>query len=154
MRIEFSILMRPLVLSAFFFLPVAFALPAQAGDLKLEALLIWGTDDPKSPDPNHKPAPPDVEKKLKSLPLKWNHFFEVNRQQFAVAENGSTTVTMSKDCVITVKNLGDTKVEVGLVGKGERTCKITRPLPKGELLVTGGNAPNVTGWFVVLRQVQ
>jgi hypothetical protein len=30
--------------------------------------------------------------------------------------------------------------------------KRTQALPKGETLVLGGNAPNATSWFVVLKQ--
>ena len=31
-------------------------LPGSAADLKLEAKLIWATDDEKSPDPSHTPV--------------------------------------------------------------------------------------------------
>jgi hypothetical protein len=133
-------------------LVVGAAARVQAGDLKLEAQLIWGTNDPQSPDPNHKPAEPEVRKKLKSLPFKWAHYYEVNRQQFAVPKNAERKIAMSKKCEILVKNLGRSVVEVSVFGKGERVGTITQALPKGELLVTGGNAPNVTAWFVVLRQ--
>lgn len=124
----------------------------KARALALEAMLIWGTDEEKSPDPNHKPAEQEVEKKLKGLPLKWKNYFEVNRQSFTVQENATATVQMSKDCSISVKYHGQSKVEVTLIGKGEPVTTITQALPPGELLVLGGNAPNMTGWFVVIRQ--
>ena len=47
------------------FLLCATAIAAGAGELKLEAQLIWGTTNSVSPNPNHKPAQKDVEKKLK-----------------------------------------------------------------------------------------
>lgn len=122
-------------------------------ELKLEAQLIWGTNEPKSPNPNHKPVEPDVEKKLRSLPFKWSHYFEVNRVKFTVPHGQTNRVAMSKECEVVVKNLGNNIVEVTLFGKGERVGTITQVLPKTELLVTGGNAPNFTAWFVVLRQV-
>jgi len=125
---------------------------SSAGDLKLEAQLIWGTNDAKSPDPNHKPVDPDVAKKLRTLPFKWANYYEVTRKQFAVPESGVRSETMSKECEIEVKNLGKSVVEFSLVGRGEHVGKITQSLPKGELLVTGGNAPNFTAWFVVLKQ--
>ena len=59
---------------------------------------------------------------------------------------------MSKDCDVSVRNLGNSSVEVTLFGKGQPVGKFTQALPKGELLVTGGNAANFTAWFVVLRQ--
>lgn len=127
---------------------------APATDMKIEALLIWGTNDSKSPDPTHKPVEADVERKLKHLPFKWQNYFEVTRKQFVVPEGHGHKAAMSKDCEIKVRNLGDSTVELSLIGKGEPVSKITQALPKGEMLVTGGNAANFTAWFVVLRQIQ
>ena len=136
------------------FLALGAVLPrAQSADLKLEALLVWGTNDERSPDPGHKPIGAQLQKKLKSLPFKWANYFEVNRQQFVVPGAGSKKVAMSKECEILVKNVGNGEVELMLVGKGEKVGRIKQALPKGELLVTGGNAPNFTAWFVVLRQI-
>jgi len=61
---------------------------------------------------------------------------------------------VSKSCSLQVKNLGGQKVEVTLIGKGKEAGKITQALPKGELLVVGGNAENATAWFVVLKQAE
>jgi hypothetical protein len=126
--------------------------PALAADLKLEAQLIWGSNDAKSPDPSHKPVDAKVAEKLKRLPFKWTSYFEVTRKQLSVPQGGATKVTMSKDCDVSVRNLGNASVEVTLFGKGQPVGKFTQALPKGELLVTGGNAANFTSWFVVLRQ--
>lgn len=131
---------------------MALALPAAAGTLKLEAQLIWGTKDAKSPDPKHKAVDPIVEKKLKKLPFKWDHYFEVNRKPFTVTEGDTMRIVLSKDCEIKVRNAGKDTVEVQLFGKGECVGKISQALPKDELLVMGGNAANFTSWFVVLRQ--
>ena len=124
----------------------------RAGEMKLEAQLVWGTNDEKSPDPKHKPVTGDVERKLKRMPFKWKNYFEVSRQNFSVAKGESKKISMSKDCMIEVRNLDDAKVEVTLFGKGAPVGKMTQPLPKGELLVAGGNAENSTAWFVALRQ--
>lgn len=137
------------------FLASAVAAPSvRAGDLKLEALLVWGTNDARSPDADHKPIEPALQKKLRSFPLKWTNYFEVNRQKFVVPNAGAKKTALSKDCEILVKNAGSGEVELVLFGKGERIGRIKQALPKGELLVTGGNAPNFTAWFVVLRQIE
>ncbi|MCX7722803.1 MAG: hypothetical protein N2379_07065 [Verrucomicrobiae bacterium] len=144
------------VLSALVVIAVSTAAPQAVyagGERKLEAQLIWGTNEAESPDPNHKPAEPEVQRKLRSLPFKWTNYFEVNRVQFTVAQGRTNRVVMSKECEIAVRSLGDTVIEVTLFGKGERVGTITQALPKGELLVTGGNAPNFTAWFVVIRQI-
>ena len=70
-----------------------------------------------------------------------------------MASAGEKKKRMSKDCEIKVRNMGKSVVEVSLIGKGEPVGKVTQALPKGELLVTGGNAENFTAWFVVLKQV-
>ena len=126
---------------------------SNAADIKLEAQLIWGTTNSVSPDPRHKPVDPDVEKRLKKLPFKWEHYFEVRRKRFTVPEGEDREIEMSSDCSIKVKNAGDSKVQVNLLGKGKSVGKIGQALPKGEILVTGGNAENLTAWFVVLKQV-
>jgi hypothetical protein len=154
MRIKLTVLARLAWVTVAALFLMAGMSRSSAAELKLEAQLIWGTNDAKSPDPSHKPVAADVAKKLKTLPFKWANYFEVTRKQFAVPESGVRSETMSKECEIRVKNLGKTVVELSLVGRGAAVGKITQALPKGELLVTGGNAPNFTAWFVVLKQTE
>ncbi len=123
-------------------------------NLKLEALLIWGTNDTQSPEPKHKPVSPEVQKKLQELPFKWTSYFVVNRKVLEVPPKGSARVSMSEKCEIEVKNLGNTTVEVSLFGRREHVLNRKQALPKGETLVLGGNAPNATSWFVVLKQTE
>jgi hypothetical protein len=135
---------------------VLFSASSQAGSsaMKLEVQLLWGTNDPKSPDPKHKPVDADVHKKLKELPLKWSNYFLVNSKQFDVPGSGTTKVPLSEKCAIEVKNLGRSTVEVSLYGKGEKVFGRTQALPNGEILVLGGNAPNSTAWLVVLKRLE
>lgn len=128
--------------------------PAAAAEIKLEAQLVWGTNDEKTNDPELKPVTAEVEKRLKGLPFKWQHYFEVKRKHFTVAHDGTQRVSLSKDCVIEVKNLEGGQVEVKLFGKGEEVGRIKQKLPEGQTLVLGGNAANFTGWFVVLRPLK
>jgi hypothetical protein len=130
----------------------ALALPA--ADFKYEAQLIWATNDQKSPDPKHKPVEAEVRKKLADLPLKWQNYFEVNRKTIELSRGGTQKVALSDKCVIEVKDVGGRKVEVSLLGKGEPVLKRTQPLPKREILVLGGNAPNATAWLVTLKRVE
>ena len=143
---------RPGFWAIVFLLVATAGAQVQAGEIKLEAQLIWGTKDEKSPDPAHKAVDPKIEKKLKKLPFKWQHYFEVNRKAFSVAQGETNKVVMSKDCEIKVRYAGKDAVELQLYGKGECVGRISQLLPKGELLVAGGNAANFTSWFVVLRK--
>jgi hypothetical protein len=143
----FSVAMAGLAL-----IPPSGGVAAAEANLKLEALLIWGTNDTSSPDPKHTPPTPEVRKKLQELPFKWTSYFVVNRKVLEVPSRGSAKVSLSDKCAIQVKHLGNTTVEVSLYGKREHVLKRTQALPKGETLVLGGNAPNSTSWFVVLMQ--
>jgi len=126
-----------------------------AADAKFEAQLIWATNDKKCDDPKLKPVEPEVRSKLGELPLKWENYFTVKREQVSVGKAGTNAVTLSEKCTVEVKRLGDTKVEVSLHGHKRSVCyKRTQPLPKGDMLVLGGNAPNSTAWLVTLKRVE
>jgi hypothetical protein len=137
---------------------LVYSAPGQARNapapLKFEALLIWGTNESPSPDAKQKPVQPELLKKLKDLPLKWNHYYEVKRVPFEVAAGGTGKVTLSKHCELEVKDLGKSSLEITHIGKGEKVWKGTQALPKGETLVLGGNAPNATSWLVTLKRVE
>src|ERR1700720_1751389 len=115
--------------------------PATEPNIKLEAQLIWGTNDSQSPDPKHKAVDADVLKKLTALPLKWSNYFEVHRKRFEVPPTGTTNIALGK-CEIGVKQLVRPAMEVSFIGKGKPVEKRTLRLPKGDILIYGGNAPN------------
>lgn len=141
-----------ILVAIFFALTTA---PAAAAEkMKLQAQLIWGTNDDKSPDPTHKPIDPKVAKKLENLPIKWKNYYVVNSKEFTVAEKETVKFQMSKECEIAVKNIDGANVELQLMGKGKPAGKVTKGLGKGKCLVTGGNAENFTAWFVFLKQVE
>jgi hypothetical protein len=127
---------------------------AQAKDLKFQALLVWATDAETSPEHSHKPVDAEVLRKLKDLPLRWKNFYEVKRQSLSLAPGGSTHATLSDQCRIRLSDIDGKHVEISLIGKGEPVLKRTQPLTKGEMLVVGGNAPNATGWLVVVKRVE
>jgi hypothetical protein len=115
---------------------------AADGDLSLEAQWVQGSNETVT---GGKPVAPEIEGKLKRLPLKWQHYTLLGTQSFTVGKNDAKTVTLGAGCEITVKNLGGERVEMTLAGRG----KITQSLAKGQTLVTGGNEENSV---VVLRQ--
>lgn len=155
MKLTYKLVELPAsLLSAFVFL-TAGAFSVVAGDAKFEAQLIWATNDKECKDPKLKPIEPEVRRKLNELPLKWENYFEVNRRQFSVVEAGTNSVVMSEKCTVELKRLGNSKVEVILHGQKASVCaKRTQPLPKGEMLVLGGNAPNSTAWLVTLKRIE
>lgn len=138
-----------LFLSALF----ACAYGAQAEDLKFEVQLIWATNDEKSPNSKHKEVDAEIRKKLDELPLKWKNYFSVNRKQFSVSDGGTTKSPVSEKCQVVVKDIDGKKIEIKLLNKnGEVVLTRTQPLPKNEILVLGGNAPDKTAWLVTLKR--
>jgi len=149
----FSTALLVWILAAFGFCSIG-ATRAHAQSLKLEAELIWGTNDKTSPDPKLKPVGPDIEKKLKNLPLKWTHYFVVNRTNFSVAHLKSTKVALSDRCAIEIKDLEGGTIGISHFGQGERVWTGKQSLPVGEVLLLGGEAPNSTSWLISLKRIE
>jgi hypothetical protein len=131
--------MTKLVCAVMFFLLLA-GMTARA-DLKLEAQLVLGTNAAQT---NGTPVSPQIEKKLKRLPLKWGTYFVISSQQFSLAKNETNHMVLGGSEMV-VKNLGGERVELTLIDRG----KITQTLHKGQTLVTNVKDENS---FVVLRQ--
>jgi hypothetical protein len=126
----------------------------QGHPIQMEAQLLWGTTNSVSPDPKHKPVEAAVERKIRELPLKWSNYFTVNKKMFTVPATGAKKESLSERCDVEVKYVGKSIFEISLFGKGAQIVKRTQSLPKGEVLVLGGNAPNSTCWLVVVKRVE
>jgi hypothetical protein len=127
---------------------------ASAGERKMEARLIWGTNGDKSPEPSHKPLEGDLAKKLNEMPLKWKNYFEVTRKVFVVNDKAYTNIVMSKKCTIEVKDKGNNNVTVKLYGEGTQVNRIDKPLPKGEVITIGGDDKGKNAWLITVRPVE
>jgi len=115
---------------------IAVTAHAAQGDLKLEAQLVVGSNDDK-PAPGLKPVAKEIEKKLKHLPLKWQHYYVEAGKKFNVGNNGTKNIALSKSCQISVKNLGDARVELTLASDDKTVGRVTQSLRKGQTLVAG-----------------
>jgi hypothetical protein len=127
------------------------ALSATASERKMEARLIWGTNEEKSPVASHKPLDGELAKKLGEMPLKWKNYFEVDRKIFTINDKTYTNIVMSKKCTIEVKDKGNNNVTVKLYGEGKAVNRVDKPLPKGEVLAIGGEDKGNNAWFITVR---
>jgi hypothetical protein len=126
-----------------------------AADMRFDARLIWGTDDPKAPEgKNYSPADPEVLRKLRELPLKWTNWFVVNRTNFTARTATPRRVALSDKCELDIKNLGNDSVEIVLFGKGKEVVKRTQAFAMSDTVLLGGNAPNSTAWLVFLKRIE
>jgi hypothetical protein len=125
-----------------------------AADIKLEALLVWATNDGSSPKPEHRPIDPDLKKKFENMPFKWKNYFEEKRVPFSIATNAYTKVEINNTCYFDVKDLGECRVKVKLYGKNKEVIRHEKPLPDGETLIFAGDDKNdhsQSAWFIVIR---
>ena len=127
--------------------------PVHAEELKIEAKLIWGTDDEKSTNANHKVVDEALAKELRKI-FKWKHYFVINQQNGIVPSRGTKQFQMSKQCTIEITELEGPKVEVKLIGEGKLVNKTTKALSRGEFFTLGGESKNGCAWFVVVTQQQ
>lgn len=123
-----------------------------AANLKLEAKLIWGTDDEKSPNPEHKEVDAATKEKLSKV-FKWKNYFVVNRVVKEVPSRSSNQFKLSPDCTIEIKELEGPKVEVKLIGKGKEVHKTTLVISKGQSVVYSGDDKNQSAWFVIITEL-
>ncbi len=139
------------MMAALFF-PAASSRAQSTNASTFEPQLIWGTNDKQS-DPKLKAADSKLAEKLQKTPFKWDHYFEMHKETIKLRLNEEKTVTMSRNCVISLTYLKDENVKFQLFGKGKLANTVTQPLPKGRLSIVGGDAENSTAWFVVLKQI-
>lgn len=125
---------------------------AAAGEMQFQVHLVWATDDPKPPPgKTYKPVEPEIRKQIKAL--KWKHYFEVRHIDFSLPTSAKKSVSISDKCALEVKDLGNSSLEVVLVGKGKEVARVKQTLHKGEILVPAGDAPNETAWLAILQRV-
>jgi len=124
-----------------------------AEEMKIQAILVWGTDESKPPEgKNYKPLDEQITKRLRAL--KWKNYFEVKRIEFTAATGAPKKIAVSDKCELEVQGLGNSKIEVVLYGKGKEAARVKGVLPKNEILVPGsGDAPNENAWLVVLKRL-
>ena len=125
----------------------------QAKELKIEAKLIWGTNDEKSPKKEHKPVDEATAAKLRKV-FKWSNYFVEKRVTGIVPSRGSNQFKMSSNCTIEIQELEGPKVEVKFIGKGQPVHKAIKEIRKGEWFVyTGDDDKHECSWFVIITEL-
>jgi hypothetical protein len=125
------------------------AAAASAADTKLEAHLVWGTNDEKG-GPNCKPVDAELSAKLHGM-FKWKNYFEITNQTATIPLNKARDLKMSDHCTIHIKNLGGSRLEISCIGEGKPVDQRVETLTPPKWLVWGGNSKEDTAWFVGLR---
>jgi hypothetical protein len=123
--------------------------------MKVEIQLLWGTNEPKSPDAKHTPVEADIKKRLKDIPLRWTNYFLVRKMVVEVPSNGKPArQPVSEKCAVEIKDVGKSKIEVTYFGKDKNVETRKLSLPKNEILFYAGNAPGTNAWLLALKRLQ
>lgn len=126
---------------------------AFAANLRIEAKLVWATDEAKSPDPKHKLMDPATSESLRKT-FKWKNYFEVNRVVKEVPARSSNKFELSKRCTIEITELEGPKIAVKLIGEGKELHKTTLTISKGKSVVYSGDDKNQNAWFVIITELE
>ncbi len=128
------------------------AMSAWAANVKIEAKLIWATDDAKSPDAKHVPVDSATAERLRKA-FKWKNYFVVNTVVKDIPSRGTVPFELSKKCTVEIKELEGPRVEVVLIGEGKPVHRATKSLNKGESFVYSGDDKNQNAWFVLITEL-
>jgi hypothetical protein len=121
-------------------------------EMTVQAVLVWGTNGEKPPNKNLKELEPELARKLSKAPYKWKNYFEVDRRLITIPANTNKHVPMSEPCELEIKNLGDDRIEVKLIGRGKPVSRHVEPLPMGQTMILSGDDKDDNAWLIVLRQ--
>ena len=146
-----SILQRLALLAFLGPAALAFVPPGLAEDIKVEARLIWGTNEDKSEKPKHKPVDEETAKRLRKI-FKWKNYFLETAETAVIPHRQSKRIKLSQDCEIEIKEMQGAPVEVNTYGKGKWINKTTKSLNAGEWFILGGDDKNECAWFVIVSR--
>ena len=119
-------------------------------ETRVQAVLVWGTNESKPAGKNLKELDIKLREKLANI-FKWHNYFEVNRQTVGVLASKPQIVKLSDECSVEVRTLPENQAEVKLIGRGKTLVTRRHSLAKPDALVLAGDDKNNTAWFVVLH---
>ena len=127
---------------------------AQGADLKVQAQLIWATNEPKSPNPKHHLLDEQdrLAAKLRNT-YRWTNYFEINKTNVNIPVGSTNLEAISAKCKLEIANLGSDKVAIKLFGQGKEVGTLKDKVLAGWPLVLAGNSSNSNGWFVAIRKI-
>lgn len=131
---------------------------AVAGELKLKAQLVWGTDDPKPPSHDYKELEPKIrDNKLRHL--RWKNYYVVKAAS-AVAAKDARKVELSERCTLSIRDAGNGTIEVSIFNpKSAKPAEAVKTdlfsvdaLKKGDVYIFGGASKDRwdDAWLVIV----
>lgn len=120
-------------------------------EMKLEAILIWGTDGEKPEGKDLQDISEPLTSKFRKI-FKWRNYYEVKRTPFALKKGEPPqTVKLSDKSSVIIGYNDKGAMEVELIGEGKSVTKTRQTMPLNDILVLAGDDKNATAWFVVIK---
>ena len=130
------------------------AVGAHAEEIKLEAKLIWASNQPTSPKKEHKLADEATAAKLKKTFPQWQYFFVETNVVKTIPSRSSNRFVLSKECTLEIAELEGPRVEVKLIGNGKPVHKTIKEISKGGWFVYTGDDKHESAWIVIVTQLE
>lgn len=119
---------------------------ACAGDIKLKAQLVWGTDDSHPPDKNYLPLNPTLREKVRLL--RWKNYFVVQSTNVATLAKSEKKVDLSERCSLNIKDMGNGLIDISIFNpKGKKPLEAVKTeqisvekLKQGHAWIFGGDS--------------
>ena len=126
---------------------------APASELKLQAKLVWATNEEKPANKKLTELDSKLTEKLRRV-FKWKNYFEVSHQNAVVVQSPAKKITMSSKCEVELRKLDDVTIEVKLYGEGKLMKTDKHPIKsllQGEYYILAGDDKEKydDAWFVV-----
>jgi hypothetical protein len=136
---------------------------APTGEFRARVQLVWGTDDTKPKGESLTPLDEKTREKFLRH-LRWKNYFVVKSAAAAVSAKEPTRLSLSKQCSVDLRDLGDGHVEIHIHSLGDKqdpklvdTKKLSvTELRKGHTYVFGGDSKDNwdDAWFVVVTSAE
>jgi hypothetical protein len=112
--------------------------------------LVRGNDEAQPPVSGAKAIGPKLSKPLSSG-FRWKNYWEINRQEVAIAAGAKTKVALSKERAVEVDLSEPTKSTVTAFSNDNPVCVTTEPASKA-MTIIGAERGQRSAWFVVVRR--
>jgi hypothetical protein len=123
-------------------------------DSEIEVRLIWAVKEPPAAGLKLNPvSDKEVLKHLQELPLRWSYFYEMTRTNITGVVGQNHEAALSAECIVGAKRVDANHFEISMTGKGTPVLKMIQYLPKGDILVIGGDVPNTNAWLITLKRL-
>ncbi|MEK7674364.1 MAG: hypothetical protein AAB676_00845 [Verrucomicrobiota bacterium] len=112
--------------------------------------LIRGSHEDQPPQPGSKRIGPKLSAALRPV-FQWKSYWEVNRQQVALANGQKSTVRLSPDREVKIDLTDPAKRQVTVYEAGRPVSRAIRPAGEA-MTIIGGDRDKSSAWFIVVRR--